>query len=189
VKAFCDAVKAAAPRSPVLVYSDLSMLPSLGSCTGYDLWAAWPSATAPASVAPWKSWRFWQWNETTLDRNAFNGTAAELDAWIDSIATPPVPGWAFPAPSHLHLVKQTREGYSMAWDAVTGPSGQKPASYSVYTYRGADEVNHQVVTGLTASEYGPDGKGLPAGTYQTRVWANGGSIAPPNAKLNVTLAR
>lgn len=186
VGVFCGEVKAAAPRSPVLVYSDLSMLPSLGSCAGYLLWAAWPSATAPADVAPWKTWTFWQWNETTLDRDAYNGTAAELDAWIGSIANP---GWTFPAPAGLHVVKQTREGYSMAWDAVTGPSGQKPASYSVYTYSAAGaEVNHQVVTGLAASEYGPSGKGLPEGKYQTRVWADGAPDAPPHATLNVTLA-
>ena len=45
VKAFCDHVKAAAPRCIVLVYSDLSLLPALPSCTGYPLWIAWPSSS------------------------------------------------------------------------------------------------------------------------------------------------
>lgn len=91
VKAWCDIVSAAAPGCPVLVYSDLSVAKSLPACTGYPLWAAWPSDTAPASVGPWASWRLWQWGETATDRDAYNGTAAEMDEWIASCAgtTPP----------------------------------------------------------------------------------------------------
>lgn len=114
----------------------------------------------------------------------------EAEASLPFWDTRPAPkGWTFPAPAGLHVVKQTREGYSFAWDAVTGPSGQKPTGYSACTYNAAgDLVNHQVVTGLTASEYGPTGKGLPAGTYRTDVWANGAPDAPPNSPLTVTLA-
>ena len=103
--------------------------------------------------------------------------------------TRPAPkGWTFPAPAGLHVVKQTREGYSFEWEPVTGPSGQKPTGYSAYTYNTAgDLANHQVVTGLTASEYGPTGKGLPAGTYRTDVWANGGEVGPSHSTLTVTL--
>ena len=108
VKAFCDHVKAAAPRCIVLVYSDLSLLPALPSCTGYPLWIAWPSSRAPRSVIPWRSWHLWQWNETNLDKNAFNGTVAELDAWISSIAypTPPKPpaDWTFGPPQRLQAI-------------------------------------------------------------------------------------
>jgi lysozyme len=88
VKTWCDQVQAASRTSPVLIYSDLSVARTLTSCTGYALWVAWPSSTAPSSVTPWKTWKFWQWSETDLDRDAYNGTAAELQAWLDAIAYP-----------------------------------------------------------------------------------------------------
>ena len=105
--------------------------------------------------------------------------------------TRPAPkGWTFPAPSGLHVVKQTREGYTFAWDAVKGPSGQKPTGYSACTYgAGGELVNHQIVAGLATSEYGPAGTGLPAGTYRTNVWANGGEVGPSHATVTVTLTR
>ena len=116
-----------------------------------------------------------------------NLAQASLPFWD----TRPVPkGWTFPAPSGLHVVKQTREGYTFAWEPVKGPSGQKPTGYSAYTYgAGGELVNHQVVTGLAASEYGPAGTGLPAGTYRTNVWANGGEVGPSHATVTVTLTR
>jgi GH25 family lysozyme M1 (1,4-beta-N-acetylmuramidase) len=91
VLAFCQAVQAGAgPQCPVLVYSDLDVLPSLGQCTGYPLWVTWPSATAPASVEPWSTWTLWQWGTVSnTDRDAFNGTAADMDAWIKTYTVPP----------------------------------------------------------------------------------------------------
>lgn len=125
-----------------------------------------------------------QWTDTAMGRNLDRSLLLS-----DFFGTAP-DGWTFPAPGGLHVVKQTREGYSFAWDAVTGPAGQKPSGYSAYTYNAAgDLVNHQIVTGLTASEYGPTGKGLPAGTYGTDVWANGAPDRPPNSPLTVTLIR
>jgi lysozyme len=94
VRAWCDIVAAAAPQCRVLVYSDLSAAATLTTCTGYDLWVAWPSDTAPASVEPWTTWKFWQWGaENDVDRDAFNGTGEQLGAWLD--AAPPAPA---PAP-------------------------------------------------------------------------------------------
>jgi lysozyme len=91
VLAFCQAVQAGAgPHCPVLVYSDLSVLPSLGQCTGYPLWVTWPSATAPASVEPWSTWTLWQWGTpSNTDRDSFNGSAADMDAWIKTYTEPP----------------------------------------------------------------------------------------------------
>jgi GH25 family lysozyme M1 (1,4-beta-N-acetylmuramidase) len=91
VLAFCEAVRAGAgPHCPVLVYSDLSVLPSLGPCTGYPLWVTWPSATAPTSVAPWSTWTLWQWGTPgNIDRDSFNGTAADMDAWLKTYTNPP----------------------------------------------------------------------------------------------------
>jgi GH25 family lysozyme M1 (1,4-beta-N-acetylmuramidase) len=89
VLAWLEAVGAAFPHSPVLVYSDLSVLPGLGACTAYPLWAAAYRDTAPESVAPWKSWTFWQYQGTAApDNDAYNGTAAQLQAWLNTF----VPG-------------------------------------------------------------------------------------------------
>lgn len=98
VLAWCDAVRAAAgPQCPVIVYTDLSDLSRLADCTAYELWIAHPSGTAPASVAPWETWRLWQWGQAGgVDQDAYNGTAAELDAWIATYAAAPpqpAPTW------------------------------------------------------------------------------------------------
>lgn len=92
-KGFLDAVKdATGARNPVICYTDLSAGANLPSCTGYPLWTAWPASAAPASVAPWDSWRIWQWGETGVDTDAYNGSPADMAAWIASYASPsPVP--------------------------------------------------------------------------------------------------
>lgn len=78
-------------QSPVLLYSDLSHLPSLVACKGFPLWLADYQSTWPVTE-DWNC-RFWQWSDSSgrLDRDAFNGTAAELQAWIDSYVTPAKP--------------------------------------------------------------------------------------------------
>ncbi len=80
-------------RHPQLVYSSLSVAKLLGNCTSYDLWIAYPADTAPPSVDPWPTWRFWQWGfgggEGGGDRDAYNGTMAGLTQWIDSYKNPP----------------------------------------------------------------------------------------------------
>lgn len=78
-------------RHPLIVYTSLSVGAHLGSCTHFDLWIASWSDTAPASVAPWPSWRFWQWGSGGGpgggDRDAYNGTEADLHAWLSSFAS------------------------------------------------------------------------------------------------------
>lgn len=101
VKAWCDHVKTATSgHCPVLVYTDLSMARTLGVCTGYPMWVAWPNPTAPsrAQIAPWGDWHIWQWGTRnvgglgTVDADAFNGDAAVMDEWIKSyLPKPPAP--------------------------------------------------------------------------------------------------
>jgi lysozyme len=112
VRAFCDSVKAATSgRNHVLVYSDLSVAKGLTSCTGYDLWVAWPSDTPPASVSPWKTWRLWQWQMTGLDRDAFNGSAAEMTAWLATSPGPaPAPGIPAWQERMMQALPTVREG-------------------------------------------------------------------------------
>jgi GH25 family lysozyme M1 (1,4-beta-N-acetylmuramidase) len=76
-------------QCPVVLYSNLSMAQAdLGGCSGYPLWVADYSERPPASVAPWRSWTFWQ-NEGGGGRGGgdsdfFNGDQAALRAWLAS---------------------------------------------------------------------------------------------------------
>lgn len=86
---FLDTVKSLVPSSnPIIVYSNLSVGSQLTLCTAYPLWVAFPSSTAPSNVSPWRHWTFWQWGMTGVDRDAFNGTAADLQAWLDTFVSP-----------------------------------------------------------------------------------------------------
>jgi lysozyme len=115
VKAFCDWVAdATGGVNPVIVYTDLSVAATLTSCAGYPLWLAWPSDTATANVAPWESWRLWQWRETGLDQDAFNGTADDMAAWIASYAPAPAPPITYvEADVKLAQVKQGDTGQAV----------------------------------------------------------------------------
>lgn len=62
------------------------------------LWFAWPSTNTPATpgpaqYAPWPKWLFWQWGIRGIDQDAFNGTPADLTAYLHPAAPapPPVP--------------------------------------------------------------------------------------------------
>lgn len=143
-------------------------------------------------VEPSPRHQLWQFTDAmtvpgiagTVDCSVYHGTIDDLaaQAWQG-----PVTRWAYPAPGGLHVAKQTRSGYTLAWDPVTH-DGAAPASWSVYTYQNGRLVDHQnSVPGTSASEYGPHGNGMPAGTYVTRVWANGGPAAPPGSDITVTL--
>jgi hypothetical protein len=105
--------------------------------------------------------------------------------------TTTLPGsWHYPAPSGLALVNQSAKGVSFSWDAVTGPSGQHPNSYTIATYdtkgKLVDEFS-KAAGDTSANEFGKGGKGLPKGTYHTNVWANGGPVAPPHSTVQYTL--
>ena len=99
-------------------------------------------------------------------------------------------GWAYPAPSGLQAYDVAAKGVRLSWNAVTGPSGQHPNSYTVATYdsKGRLVNQHDTTAGNTnTAEYGRGGKGLPKGVYHTNVWANGGPVAPPHATVQYTL--
>lgn len=124
--AFCTACNwtaaLAGPACPVLAYSDLSVARTLVQTSAdYDLWVAWPSDTAPGpaqwSPARWPAWRFWQWGQPGgVDHDAFNGTRADLDAWVAGYShrTPPPPApaqtWQEEMMNALPVVKQGATG-------------------------------------------------------------------------------
>jgi GH25 family lysozyme M1 (1,4-beta-N-acetylmuramidase) len=97
LKACCDEVaRRVGPHCPVLVYASTGKLPALGEASAYPLWAAEWRASAPTDVAPWHKWVFWQYapggGADGGDKDAFNGTAADLNAWIASYTkTAPAP--------------------------------------------------------------------------------------------------
>jgi GH25 family lysozyme M1 (1,4-beta-N-acetylmuramidase) len=75
------------PHNPCGVYSFHDFI-TAGNCAGlasYPLWLAIYQTATPTAPAPWGGWRFWQSGESgSHDNDAFNGTAAELSAWISS---------------------------------------------------------------------------------------------------------
>jgi hypothetical protein len=98
--------------------------------------------------------------------------------------------WSFPAPGGLQAYDVHTDGYSLEWNAVHGPSGQAPSSYTVATYNAAgQEVDTFTTASTKTSEYGPGGKGLPKGTYHSNVWANGGPKAPSHSTVTVSLSK
>jgi hypothetical protein len=97
--------------------------------------------------------------------------------------------WAYPAPSGLKATNVSKTGYTLSWSPVTGPSGQKPSTYTVATYNDQGTEVDQFTSGSTTTkEYGRGGTGLhPGYQYHSNVWANGGPKAPPHATVSVTL--
>ena len=75
------------PHNPCGVYSFFNFITS-GNCAGlglYPLWLAIFQSATPTAPAPWHAWKFWQSGEASShDNDVFNGTPAELTAWIGS---------------------------------------------------------------------------------------------------------
>jgi hypothetical protein len=82
------------PDNPKGVYSYIHFIAE-GYCNGlgtWPLWLAYPNLTAPQPPPPWARWAFWQWGQRNgTDADAFNGTAADLNAWIASFTPPAAP--------------------------------------------------------------------------------------------------
>lgn len=123
---------------------------------------------------------------TTSSAGTSTTTGTGTDTGSGSNAANPANNstWSFPAPGGLRTYDVSKTGYRLEWSAVAGPSGQKPASYTVATYNsGGKEIDKFTTTGTSTSEYGKGGKGLAKGTYHTEVWANGGPVAPPHSTV------
>ena len=75
------------PHNPRGVYSFFSFITE-GNCAGlggYPLWLAIFQSATPPAPAPWSAWKFWQSGAASShDNDVFNGTPAELTAWIGS---------------------------------------------------------------------------------------------------------
>jgi GH25 family lysozyme M1 (1,4-beta-N-acetylmuramidase) len=86
-RAFMARLVALRPHNPCGVYSYWSFITS-GNCaglSGYPLWLAIYQTATPGAPAPWSTWKFWQYGATSNhDNDVFNGSAADLSAWIGS---------------------------------------------------------------------------------------------------------
>lgn len=168
VKAFCTAVKAEFPTSPVLIYSDVSELANWSAeAAEFPLWVAWYENAAPASVAPWKTWTLWQWSDSPVDQDAFNGTAEELQTWLDSVAYPLPPdpdAWVFGSPRSLKVTP----GHTSVRLEIESPAVVKPLPVAYYEVA----IRLPGQTGVIAS-YPRD---VPKGDTVTTSW-QGGSLA------------
>lgn len=95
-RAFMAELDTLVPHNPRGVYTfiDFARTGYNAGLGSYPLWLAYPSNAAPLTPPPWHLWKFWQWGTRNgTDTDAFNGTAADLDAWIASYAPePPPPG-------------------------------------------------------------------------------------------------
>lgn len=122
---------------------------------------------------------------TTADTAATpSGTSTSTPgAPAGSVPTPGAPapkaaGWHYPAPSGLSAYAVSDSGYSLRWNTVQGPNGQKPSSWTVATYQmNGKKVDQFTAHSTETKEYGAGGKGLhPGWQYRTDVWANGGRL-------------
>ena len=86
-RAFMARLTSLRPHNPCGVYSFYNFITS-GNCAGlgsYPLWLAIFQSATPTAPAPWHAWKIWQYGEASgHDNDVFNGTPAELTAWINS---------------------------------------------------------------------------------------------------------
>lgn len=132
VQQFCQACAARAPHSPIVTYTNHDVGQYLpGTAARFPaLWFAWPSDTAPDSalIAPWTGWRFWQWGTTSgVDADGYNGTEADLQAWLDTYVTPP-------APAGIEVVTVTSTGTKSLIELGAG-TPSSPAVIIYLTFR------------------------------------------------------
>lgn len=124
------ACKAAKVNCPLIVYSDLSFLPDLGDVKQYALWIADYNPSAPQSVEPWGTWAFWQWTDSPVDKDAFNGTTAQLTAWINGYKKKPAPTPDDPPdPSVTYIPAATQEAIMAALPVLQSGSSDKSFSH------------------------------------------------------------
>lgn len=122
------ACKTAKVNCPLIIYSDLSFLPNLGSVKEYALWIAAYNPSAPKSVKPFGTWAFWQWTDSPVDKDAFNGTVAQLTSWINGYKKKPTPTPDDP-PSVTYIPAATQEAIMAALPVLQSGSSDKNFSH------------------------------------------------------------
>jgi hypothetical protein len=138
---FMAELKKLRPNNPMGVYTFISFAKD-GYCAGagkYPLWLAYPNATAPTPPPPWVNWTFWQWGARNgIDADAFNGTAAQMDAWLDSYLPPSGPAWKSYVTDGKLSLAQISAAYGSACSSILRRTAQEFGAYDPVT---ADWVN------------------------------------------------
>ncbi|MEU0940094.1 glycoside hydrolase family 25 protein [Embleya sp. NPDC005971] len=135
--AWITAVKAAYPRNRVGLYTNLDCWHATDDFYGDFLWIA-DYQRAPGSPNVQAPWRFHQYSESGgLDKNVFNGTAADLRAWVSGGTAPSPPAASGPAswerllahvasiPEGVYEGYNARDGYDnlTRWGTQFGENG------------------------------------------------------------------
>ena len=79
-RTFLHTANGLAPNHRVLVYTNPGFADT-GACAGLDLWYLWVAhygVSSPAVPKPWSHWTFWQYTDSPVDTDHFNGTEAQL---------------------------------------------------------------------------------------------------------------
>jgi GH25 family lysozyme M1 (1,4-beta-N-acetylmuramidase) len=175
---FMDELAVLRPFNPQGVYSNFNFA-NIGADSGlgaHPLWLAYPSSRAPQAPSPWVNWTVWQWGTRfaggqTVDADAYNGSVAQLDAWIASYR---------PNINPVQGLHDTRRGFTsidLAWNSNPAAMG-----YTVHAYwRGSLVKTEQtLVPGIRMRNL------LPAHTYTLSVRAHPGHSAGSDASVKVT---
>lgn len=176
--AFMTELELLLPYNPKGIYSNFNFA-NIGADFGlgkYPLWLAYPSSRAPQAPSPWVNWTFWQWGTRpaggqTVDADAYNGTVAQLDAWIATYR---------PGINPVQGLHETRRGFTsidLAWNGNAQALG-----YTVHAYWRGNLVN----TYQTAVPELRCGHLIPAHTYTFSVRAHPGHSTGSDASVKVT---
>jgi GH25 family lysozyme M1 (1,4-beta-N-acetylmuramidase) len=161
--AFMTELRTLRPENPVGVYTYINFAKQgyCGGLGGWPLWLAYPSSTAPLPPPPWVTWQFWQWGTRNgVDADAFNGTAADLTAWIASFQ--PVPD----------VWRELVTGGTLSLEQIAGNVGMLPSSVLRHTathYGAYDAVTSAYVDGLASGAIAPDAPVPPGARLWVRI--------------------
>lgn len=147
-----EVAASAGPACRVVLYSSLFMAQNdLPQCDAYPLFLAYYAGSPPASVAPWRSWTFWQNGATGPgggDLDYFNGDDAALVQWANPVQ--PLPAdWTYPPVQNL-VAAGGDTSVKLEWDAPAQPADEAPmpgiAEYEIAIVKGSKLDGPQVTS-------------------------------------------
>ncbi len=145
------------PNNPRGVYSYWDFITS-GNCAGlasYPLWLAIYQTATPGAPAPWTSWTFWQSGASSdHDNDVFNGTAADLSAWISSFQEAEVQSGQLNTGANAVTVITVPPGSGtrIAFGCDNGLQGLAPAVLRVAIYDTAWHLTQPVTVDSTKGQ-------------------------------------
>jgi lysozyme len=128
LKTWLDIVEAGTGKRPIIYTGPYFWQDQVGSSafTDYPLWIAHYGATCPSIPDYWSKWTFWQYcdgntqycsNGKGWDRNVFNGSLSELQAFANAAVGP------------SYGAKYVEQSFPLAATALTMTAGQTVPAY------------------------------------------------------------